>query len=72
MTKQEGPVLYRGSNGRIACERHTPVRGSDTWRRERWARMSDRYRAELAAALAAIDPGARVGCETCTEEGSPP
>ncbi len=29
-------TLYWSERGRIACAEHAPVRGSDTWRWERW------------------------------------
>ena len=33
-------VLYWNERGAIACEKHIPFKGSDTWVFERWAKMS--------------------------------
>jgi len=49
--------LYWSERGEVACGRHSPARGSDTWRGERWRRMTP---AEVSAAAAA---GLR--CEVC-------
>lgn len=28
--------LYWNDRGRVACDRHAPMRGSDTWKWEHW------------------------------------
>lgn len=33
------PVLFWNNNGRIACERHAPAKGTDTWKSERWSKV---------------------------------
>lgn len=37
----ESTTLYWSEDGSIACEKHAPYRGSDTWRSGRWSRMTD-------------------------------
>ena len=33
-------TLYWNEKGEIACEKHTPYKGSDTWSNERWKEMT--------------------------------
>ena len=53
-------TLYWDEDGQTACEAHMPFRGSDTWRKGRWRKITLRE---------AIDFEAEVGrppvCEVC-------
>jgi hypothetical protein len=64
MTRREHspapPPLLWNEQGRVCCPRHAPYPGSDSWRTDRWRRMSD---AQLAAFAART--GMPVECETC-------
>ncbi len=51
--------LYWSERGEIACAKHTPYEGSDTWIWERWAPLP-------VAAIAEADYALR--CETCGKE----
>lgn len=53
-------VLYWSQQGEICCDDHGPYRGSDTWRNDRWKKMTA---AEIASFSKQI--GRPVDCETC-------
>lgn len=55
-------TLYWSERGAVACERHTPYRGSDTWVWERWTAITD---ADREAWMHEV--GAPPKCETCKE-----
>lgn len=39
-TKQSDlPRLYWNEHGAVRCSAHAPIRGTDTWNWERWARF---------------------------------
>jgi hypothetical protein len=52
--------LFSSEKGSIACAEHTPIRGSDTWRFDRWRPMTaddvQAFEREL---------GQKIACETC-------
>jgi hypothetical protein len=55
--------LYWSQQGRIACDKHTPRRGSDTWRWGRWRRMS------LGALSGHLrETGKSAECGTCAHD----
>ena len=61
--KKKGPKptgLFSSEKGSIACAEHTPLRGSDTWRFDRWRPMTaddvQAFEREL---------GQKIACETC-------
>ncbi len=49
-------TLFWSERGAIACEKHAPFRGSDSWVWERWERVPHEAYAETAFELQ---------CETC-------
>lgn len=63
-------TLFWNERGRVACAKHAPGKGTDTWKWERWRRIAT---AELAVAHAyAVDLGSMNGvpdpglrCESC-------
>ncbi len=44
-----GSALYWSDGGEVACGDHTPAKGSDTWRRDRWRRMARSSATRFAA-----------------------
>jgi len=53
-------TLFWSERGEIACEKHIPYRGSDTWKWERWKEM----RAAEVAAFAQ-QSGKSAKCDCC-------
>jgi hypothetical protein len=53
-------ALYSSEKGSIACKDHAPIKGSDTWRFDRWKPMTaddvEAFEREL---------GHKIACETC-------
>lgn len=60
-------TLFWGERGHIACEKHAPYRGSDTWVWERWSRMPKPAQAEFQALT-----GKPAICETCASHTKRP
>lgn len=56
----EANALYWGETGAIACGRHTPYPGSDTWSWERWQAVTPEERHAFEAEV-----GHPMTCETC-------
>lgn len=59
-TKVSDTTLYWNEQGAIACEKHTPYRGSDTWT---WGRWQEITAIEAAAFFREI--GKLPACEQC-------
>jgi hypothetical protein len=55
-------ALYWNASGQVGCDApgHAPYRGSDTWRSERWTRMTPRMVAEWTR-----HAGSPPRCECC-------
>ena len=60
MKRPKATGLFCSEKGAIACAEHTPLRGSDTWRFDRWRPMTtddvQAFEREL---------GQKIACETC-------
>ena len=39
-TDTDPAALYWSEDGQVMCGRHSPYRGSDTWRSGRWSRLT--------------------------------
>lgn len=52
-------ILFWSERGEVACGKHAPYRGSDTWEWERWQAVTPIDRRE------AYKMGERLRCETC-------
>lgn len=48
--------LFWSEHGQVTCERHAPMRGSDSWKWERWRKMTpaeqEDWGCEVCASLA--------------------
>jgi len=55
-----GKTLFWSERGAIACEKHAPMRGSDSWVWERWSRVSKQDAEALRSQFDETDL-----CETC-------
>jgi hypothetical protein len=53
-------VLFSSEKGAIACKDHTPIRGSDSWRFDRWRKMKVEEIEAIEREL-----GRKIACETC-------
>lgn len=53
-------TLYSSEKGSIACKEHTPIKGSDSWRFDRWRKMTTDDIAAFEREL-----GHPIACETC-------
>lgn len=60
--------LFWAETGAIACEKHAPMRGSDTWQWDAWREITPLERVALAAAY---EPDASLDCETCSGKPLP-
>jgi hypothetical protein len=58
--KRTIPALLWSEQGRVCCPTHAPYPGTDSWRFDRWRRMSAREIASFAA-----ESGLPVECEVC-------
>jgi hypothetical protein len=52
--------LFSSEKGSIACKDHTPIKGSDTWRFDRWRKMTSEDIEAFEREL-----GHPIACETC-------
>jgi len=53
--------LYWNEQGAINCDKHIPMKDSDTWKSERWQKISVNDR----LAIAAEQPTFTLQCEIC-------
>jgi hypothetical protein len=60
--------LFWSERGAVACAAHAPYRGSDTWRWERWRRITPKVLAEIVrqGGIAGRSPR----CEVCGKEAA--
>lgn len=59
------PGLFWSQRGEVGCGAHTPYPGSDTWRWDRWGRITPR----IHAAILAEGATNLTKCQSCGKTG---
>lgn len=62
---RDGEKVYFSERGAIACGIHAPYPGSDTFRWERWRRVTPAIAQEWARQAAEMGLAPEMKCETC-------